>query len=117
VSSGLRFYIEKILAPWRQSISALYALDVDVSGEHMCLRLTHDHPTDAMPKERVMAQFPAAIQVAIGDAGSDVLMAKAANIVFARSTLLREMQNIGKPCYGYEDFFDIKFELEKLVNR
>lgn len=117
VSSGLRFYIEKMLAPWHASISAIHALDVDTAGEFMRLRLTDDHPTDAMPKERILAQYPAATQIAIGDAGSDVLMAKAASIVFARSSLLRVMNDFGKPCFRYEDFYDVKKELEKILKK
>lgn len=107
VSSGFGFYIEHMLAPWREKIHAVHALQIDTSGEMMQLRITHNHPFEAMAKEWVMNEYDCDERIAIGDALSDFNMAEAAQIVFARATLLKEMQSKQKPVNAYEDFFDV----------
>lgn len=107
VSSGFRFYIEARLAPWRDRIHAIHALEVDTSGETMTLRLEHDHPREAMPKEWVLRSYACDERIAIGDSLSDFEMARAADRVFARDRLLRHLQEQGAAVTPYEDFHDV----------
>lgn len=108
VSSGFRFYIEARLAPWRTHIQAIHALEPDLSGSCMRLRLTHDHPREALPKEWVLRGYPCAERIAIGDSLSDFEMVKAADRVFARDRLLRHLQERAMPATAYQDFFDVR---------
>lgn len=107
VSSGLRFYIEACLAPWRKWIHAVHALEVDCSETNMQLLLDHDHPSEAMPKEWILRQYDADMRIAIGDSLSDFEMVKAADRVFARDRLLQYLQQRHRAVTPFEDFFDI----------
>jgi 2-hydroxy-3-keto-5-methylthiopentenyl-1-phosphate phosphatase len=109
VSSGLRFYIEAKLAPWRGRIHAIHALDVDLGDECMRALIEHYHPSEAVPKRRIMEGYPAARRIVIGDSVSDFEMAAAADLVFARDRLLQEMPERSVP---FRDFFDIMAALE-----
>jgi 2-hydroxy-3-keto-5-methylthiopentenyl-1-phosphate phosphatase len=112
VSSGLRFYIEAKLAPWRDRIHAVHALDVDLSGEYMRPLIEHDHPSEAVPKRRIMEQYPARRRIAIGDSYSDFEMAAAADVVFARDRLLKELKGSSR-VLAFEDFFDVRAALQR----
>lgn len=107
VSSGLQFYIEALLAPWRQSIHRIHALQVDCSGPFMNLRLDHDHPREAMPKAWILRQYDAKMRIAIGDSLSDFEMVEAADRVFARDRLLQRMRERRQAVTPFRDFFDI----------
>ena len=107
VSSGLRFYIEARLAPWRHWIHAIHALEVDCNETNMQLLLGHDHPSEAMPKEWILRQYHADMRIAIGDSLSDFEMVKAADQVFARDRLLQYLQQQHRAVTPFEDFFDI----------
>lgn len=114
LSSGLRFYIEAKLAPWKERIHAVHALDVDMAGPHMRLRLPHNHPTEAMPKRWVMEGYAATQRIIVGDSYSDFEMAAAADAVFARDRLLQEMQDTERPVIPFDDFFDIRRAMERM---
>jgi 2-hydroxy-3-keto-5-methylthiopentenyl-1-phosphate phosphatase len=111
VSSGLRFYVESRLRPWLDRIHAIHALEVDTSGAQMELRIEHQHPTEAMPKEWVLRTYDAAERIAIGDSLSDFEMVKAADRIFARDRLLAELQAEGTAAVPYNDFFDVRHAL------
>lgn len=114
LSSGLRFYIEAKLAPWKQHIHAIHALDTDMAGPLMQLLLPHCHPTEAMPKRWVMEGYAATRRIIVGDSYSDFEMAAAADLVFARDRLLREMQDTKRPVIPFDDFFDIRRAMERM---
>lgn len=107
VSSGLRFYIEQLLAPWRANIHAIHALDVQCEGDNMRLRLDHDHPREAMPKEWILRGYETEARIAVGDAVSDFEMVRAADQVFARDRLLEYLREQQRPVEAFEDFHDI----------
>ena len=114
LSSGLGFYIEAMLAPYRERIHAIHALEVDTSGEYMRLNLAHDHPREAMPKAWVMRDYGARHTIAIGDAMSDLEMAAAADTVFARDRLLAHMRERGRPVHAFQNFHDVCRQLRDL---
>lgn len=113
VSSGLKFYIEVLLAPWRERIHAVHALEVDCDGDNMQLHLDHDHPREAMPKEWILRRYDTACRIAVGDAVSDFEMVKAADQVFARDRLLQYLRQQQRPVAPFEDFYDIIRALEQ----
>lgn len=117
VSSGLRFYIEARLAPWRSRIHAIHALEVDCSGPYMGLQLDHDHPREAMPKEWLLRRYDARTRIAIGDALSDFEMIKAADRVFARDRLLQHLHERRVAVTPFNDFFDIIRALQQPEER
>lgn len=114
LSSGLRFYIEAKLAPWKHRIHAIHALDVDMAGPLMRLLLPHNHPTEAMPKRWVVEGYAATKRIVVGDSYSDFEMAAAADVIFARDRLLREMQSTKRPVIPFDDFFDIRRAMEQM---
>lgn len=114
LSSGLDFYIKAMLAPYLKRIHAIHALEVDTSGEYMRLNLEHAHPREAMPKAWVMRDYGARRNVAIGDAMSDLEMAEAADIVFARDRLLAWMRERGNAVHAYHTFHDVRRQLQDM---
>lgn len=111
VSSGLTFYIDAMLAPWRHLIHAVHALEPIRAGAYMRLEILHDHPREAMPKAWVLREYQASKSFVIGDSMSDFEMAAVADVVFARDRLLTEMQTRAIGVNAYDTFFDIRDKL------
>jgi len=65
-----------------------------------------------MDKPRVIAQYGAERVIAIGDGYTDINMAQVADLVFARDTLAKIMEQSGKPFLSWNDFIDVRRELE-----
>jgi 2-hydroxy-3-keto-5-methylthiopentenyl-1-phosphate phosphatase len=65
-------------------------------------------------KVQVMAQYPAAEQIAIGDSLTDLNMALQAPLVFARDRLALYLDEQQKSYIPWNDFFDVRDHLARL---
>jgi len=115
LSSGLDFYILAKLEPWLDKIHTVHALQTEINGTHLRLRLDYDDEREAMPKATVMREHQAAFNIAIGDSMSDFHIAQQADLVFARDKLLSHMQGQSKVC-PWNDFFDIQQQLRSKLD-
>ena len=112
VSGGLRVMIEEVLGPLLDRLAGVFALDLDSSGERLRVVTDYESETELLAKARVMELYNPREAVAIGDGITDINMAVAADVVFARDSLTRYLDRKGVPYLPWNDFLDIKTHLE-----
>ena len=121
VSAGLDFYVDAILA--REGLNDLdvTCIGTTVNGGRIVLslplggRATREGYADfkvAMVRER---QAQGKRVVFVGDGSTDFAAARRADRVFARDKLLAYCRREGIACTPFEDFRDLRLELERLL--
>lgn len=120
VSGGLRGMVETVLSQAStgtpsllERVTAIYAVDVDTTGEFLQVQSEFEGDTELVSKVTVMAQHPAQEQIAIGDSVTDLKMALYAPVVFARDRLSQYLDEHNKPYIPWNDFFDIREQLSQ----
>lgn len=111
VSGGLLGMVKTILGNLEKRIYAIHAFDVDTSGEYLQVRSNFEYGSELIAKIKVMELYPTPRPIAIGDSLTDLNMAMAAKIVFARDRLAKYLDDRQKPYIMWQDFFDIKEKL------
>lgn len=118
VSGGLRGMVETVLqqASTRtpsllERVAAIYAVDVDTSGEFLQPSSEFEGGTELVAKVQVMAKHPATEQIVIGDSVTDLNMALEAPMVLARDRLCQYLDQHNKSYIEWNDFFDIRQQL------
>ena len=113
VSGGLAGMVREVLGSFVDRAAALYAVDLDTSGEY-CKALSQvEGDTELVSKVRVMEMHPAEEAIAIGDSVTDLNMALRASTVFARDRLARYLDERQVAYIPWNDFHDIRAHLEK----
>jgi 2-hydroxy-3-keto-5-methylthiopentenyl-1-phosphate phosphatase len=113
VSGGLRGMVETVLGSFVERVAAIYAVDVDTNGDLLRVHSEFEEDTELVAKVRVMAQYPADEQIAVGDSVTDLNMALAAPVVFARDRLAQYLEERHKPYIPWNDFFDVRDRLSQ----
>ena len=113
ISGGIRQFVERKLAPYRDRLLGLHAVDLDVSGPGMRLVSAYDDGNELLKKTDVMALYPHEHAIGIGDSFTDRNMALAVDTIFARDELERYLQKLGRSYIPYGDFFDVVRTLQK----
>ncbi len=108
VSGGLRGMVEAVVQPWRDRIHAIHAVDIDASGDYLRPSCEFMGDTDFMDKVQVMQKYAPEFAVAIGDSVTDLNLALAAPLVFARDRLAQYLQDQHKPFVPWNDFLDVR---------
>lgn len=108
VSGGLRFMVEIVLADLLDRVEAIYALDVDPSGEYLRLSSEFMGETELMDKVKVMQKYAPSEAIAIGDSVTDLNMALSVDLVFARSRLAKYLEDRQKSFIPWDNFFDVR---------
>ncbi|NJK70487.1 MAG: HAD-IB family phosphatase [Microcoleus sp. CSU_2_2] len=107
VSGGLRVMVEAVMGDLVQRASAIYAVDLDASGPRLQVNSEFEGDDELVSKVRVMGQYRASEQVAIGDSLTDFNMALQASSVFARDRLAEYLDEQQKPYIKWDNFFDV----------
>lgn len=113
VSSGFEGMIRAALGPLVERVRAIYALDVDCAGPTLRVHSKFERGDELLAKVEVMRRFPCNESVAIGDSITDVKMAQAADIVFARDWLAEHLAGKGLSFEPWDDFHHVRRCLQK----
>lgn len=116
VSGGLRFMIETVLGDLLYRVEAIYALDIDLSGEYLQLASEFTGETELLDKVKVIQQYQPEVAIAIGDSLTDLNMAMHVDMVFARSRLAKYLDNRQKSYITWNNFFDVRNYLTTHLN-
>jgi 2-hydroxy-3-keto-5-methylthiopentenyl-1-phosphate phosphatase len=108
ISGGVRVVVEQVLADLQQRLAGIHAVDLDCSGEYLQPLSAYEEGTELVAKVKVMAEYPCDQAIAIGDSITDLNMALAAPIVFARDRLAQYLDDAGKAYLPWHDFWDIR---------
>lgn len=107
ISGGIMQLIDIALAPYRELISDIYSVCLDLSGEHMRLVSDYDDGEELMSKTIVMDRYAFENAIGVGDGITDVKMAKKSTLVFARDDLKAICEEEHLPYTAWDDFFDV----------
>lgn len=115
VSGGLREMVEMVLIRegLLNKVSAIFAVDIDLNSPQLKVCSDFEDQTELVAKVKVMAQYSVDESIAIGDSLTDINMASAADLVFARDRLIDYMEAEHKPYIPWHDFTDIQNYLAK----
>jgi 2-hydroxy-3-keto-5-methylthiopentenyl-1-phosphate phosphatase len=113
VSGGLVGSVATRLAAYGDRIHAVYAADVDTSGNFLRVRSDFESASELVDKTRVMRRYRCEQSIVIGDGITDLNIAMTADLVFARDNLCRYLRQRDHSFVRWEDFFDVIAELSQ----
>lgn len=110
ISGGLIDIVKAVLEEQKliNKVTAIHAAEVDTTGKFLRVHSEFEGDTELVAKVKAMAQYPTEEKIAIGDSVTDINMALAADVVFARDRLLRYLDAENKPYIQWQDFFEIR---------
>jgi 2-hydroxy-3-keto-5-methylthiopentenyl-1-phosphate phosphatase len=115
LSGGLRDMVETRLGALAGRADRIFAADIDASGPFLKLSSDFAGGHELVAKAEVIGGLGVGESIVIGDGITDLEMAKSADIVFARNSLAGYLERIGITFHRWEDFYDIRNELKKLL--
>jgi 2-hydroxy-3-keto-5-methylthiopentenyl-1-phosphate phosphatase len=113
VSGGLRGMVETTLGTLVDRVKEIHAMEIDTSGEFLRPYSEFEGSTEMVEKVKVVSRYQVEEWVAIGDSITDLNMAMAAPLVFARSRLCQYLDDRQKSYIPYEDFLDVRDRLSE----
>ncbi|MBS0016797.1 MAG: HAD-IB family phosphatase [Arthrospira sp. SH-MAG29] len=116
VSGGIRIMVETVLGELVNRVAGIYAVDVATDGTNLRVHSEFEEGTELVAKVRVMELYEGDPKIAIGDSVTDVNMAIAAQVVFARDRLSRYLDQQEKPYIPWGDFLDVRDRLREIWN-
>lgn len=116
ISGGLIDLVQAVLAEQKLigKVTAIHAGQVDVTGEYLRVYSDIESKTELVAKAVAMKKYPATEKIAIGDSVTDINMALAADLVFARDRLPGYLDTEGRPYLTWSNFYDVR---DHLANR
>jgi 2-hydroxy-3-keto-5-methylthiopentenyl-1-phosphate phosphatase len=113
-SGGMDFFVDLLLAPYRDLITQIYSIESDFSGPF--LRLVHRYACGqcGLCKVKVMGLYPGPIHVLVGDGLTDLHGARHADLVFARSLLATRLDQAGVSYRPFESFLEKHHNLHSI---
>jgi 2-hydroxy-3-keto-5-methylthiopentenyl-1-phosphate phosphatase len=113
ISGGVRIVVETVLGDLRMRMAGVYAVDLDRTGPFLQPVSPFEDGNELVAKVKVMAQHPCDEAIVIGDSITDLNMALAAPVVFARDRLAVYLYESDKAYIPWHDFHDIRKALAK----
>lgn len=117
ISGGLRQLLEEKIGEYQDHFLGMHYVDLDISGEYMKMVSDYDDGKEVLKKTDIMAQYDYKTAICIGDSYTDLNMAAASDIVFARDILAAYLKSEGKPFIPWNDFYDVIKALTKEVGK
>lgn len=114
VSGGLKVMVEVVLGDLRDRVLDIHAVEVNTSGEYLQPQSAYEGETEMVAKVQVVQQYDVEDWVAVGDSVTDLNLAMAAPVVFARTRLCEYLDDRGKSYYPFETFLDVRDRLSQL---
>jgi 2-hydroxy-3-keto-5-methylthiopentenyl-1-phosphate phosphatase len=113
ITGGLKGMVEAAIPEFLPKIYAVHGADIDTTGA--CFKVTSPAlgETELVSKVDIMKRYPAEQTIAIGDSVTDLKMAMAADVVFARDRLAEYLSDRNVAYHPWEDFHDIQKTLAK----
>ncbi len=108
ISGGLRGMVEVVLDKLVQRVENIYAVDIDTSNAYLKVNSQYEGDTELVAKVKIMEKYSADETIAIGDSITDLNMALAAAVVFARPPLTKYLDEQQKSYIPWNDFLEIR---------
>ncbi|MCA9773412.1 MAG: methylthioribulose 1-phosphate dehydratase [Myxococcales bacterium] len=111
VSGGVDFFVEPVLAPFRDRLGDVYWIEGDFSGPTIALRHPWGSETEGTDKVRILRRYPGERTALVGDSVTDLPAARVADLVYARDRLQGYLDEEARPYAPFETFDDIRADL------
>jgi 2-hydroxy-3-keto-5-methylthiopentenyl-1-phosphate phosphatase len=116
ITGGLQEMVKAALKPLLHNIHAIYGVEVNTQSSHFQISSPAEGNTELVSKVDLMHRHPAQETVVIGDSVTDLSMAQAGDIVFARDRLAQYLDENNTAYLPWTDFHDIQQTLTKRWN-
>jgi 2-hydroxy-3-keto-5-methylthiopentenyl-1-phosphate phosphatase len=114
ITGGLKGMVEAAIPELLPKIHAVHGAEINTSGAYFKVTSPALGETELVSKVDIMKYYPAGQAIAIGDSVTDLKMAMAADIVFARDRLAEYLGDRKVDYHPWNDFHDIQKTLAKL---
>lgn len=115
VSGGIEDMVRAVLRrPGRDGrllcdrVASISAVRIDASGTYLRVSSPFEIGDELVAKAAVIEQYPVEERITIGDSVTDIEMALASDLVFARDRLQGYLETAGKPYEPWEDFLQVR---------
>ena len=108
ITGGLQAMVEAALAPVADQVEAVYGVQVNTDAEYFQITSPAESETELVSKVDLMSRHPAKQSVIIGDSVTDLNMALAGDLVFARDRLAQYLDERSVSYQPWTDFHDIQ---------
>jgi 2-hydroxy-3-keto-5-methylthiopentenyl-1-phosphate phosphatase len=116
ITGGLQEMVKTALKPLTHHIHAIYGVEVNTQSSHFQVSSPVEGQTELVSKVDIMRRHPAQESVVIGDSVTDLSMAQAGDVVFARDRLAQYLDEHDVAYLPWTDFHDIQEALTKRWN-
>jgi 2-hydroxy-3-keto-5-methylthiopentenyl-1-phosphate phosphatase len=113
ISGGLKGMVEIALGDLKFYITAIYAVEVETTGDRFQVFSPAEGEMDFVDKVALMQRHPYQKSIVIGDSVTDLNIALAGDIVFARDRLAQYLEERKVRYYAWETFHDIHSVLKE----
>lgn len=111
VSGGIRGMVEAVLGDLTTQVQAIHAIAINTQAANFQVVSDYEGESELVDKVKVIESYNVQTSIAIGDSVTDLRMAIASPIVFARDRLAQYLDERQKPYFPWQDFFDIRDRL------
>ncbi len=108
VSGGIRIMVETVLGKLVDRLAGLYAVEINAKDAYWQVSSEFEGGTELVAKVKVMDLYQADQKIAIGDSVTDLNMALAAPLVFARDRLAKYLDQHQKSYIPWTNFFEVR---------
>jgi 2-hydroxy-3-keto-5-methylthiopentenyl-1-phosphate phosphatase len=108
ITGGLKGMVEAAIPALLPHIHAVYGAEIDASGPHLKVHSPALGESELVSKVDIMERYPAQQTIVIGDSVTDLKMALAGKVVFARDRLAQYLGDRNVSYYPWNDFHDIR---------
>jgi 2-hydroxy-3-keto-5-methylthiopentenyl-1-phosphate phosphatase len=116
ITGGLQEMVKAALKPLLHHIYVIYGVEVNTQSSHFQVSSPAEGETEFVSKIDLMQRHPAQETIVIGDSVTDLSMAQAGDIVFARDRLAQYLDEHNTAYLPWTDFHDIQQTLTKRWN-
>jgi 2-hydroxy-3-keto-5-methylthiopentenyl-1-phosphate phosphatase len=116
ITGGLQEMVKAALKPLLHYVHAIYGVEVNTQSSHFQVSSPAEGDTELVSKVDIMHRHPAQETVVIGDSVTDLSMAQAGDVVFARDRLAQYLDEHNVEYLPWTDFHDIRQALTKRWN-
>jgi 2-hydroxy-3-keto-5-methylthiopentenyl-1-phosphate phosphatase len=114
ITGGLKGMVEAAIPALLPQIHAVYGAEISTEGPYLQVHSPALGDSELVSKVELMQRYPAQQTIIIGDSVTDLKMALAGNVVFARDHLAEYLGDRNVPYYSWNNFHDIQKALAKL---
>jgi 2-hydroxy-3-keto-5-methylthiopentenyl-1-phosphate phosphatase len=114
ITGGLKGMVEAAIPTLLPQIHGVHGVEISTEGPYLQAHSPALGDSELVSKVDIMQRYPAQQTIIIGDSVTDLKMALAGDMVFARDRLAEYLGNRNVPYYSWNNFHDIQKALAKL---